>query len=147
MEADTATAPDPAGAEEAKDCVVRFPLGLLGFEHVKEYLLVAHPDETPCFRLQMMDGPALSFVVVDPWLVVPEYRPDIAAEDARFLGLEESADAQLMAIVTLRGDGAATVNLRGPIVLNRHTLMARQVILANASEYSVQHPLPAAQVD
>ena len=42
----------------------------------------------------------------------------------------------------MRGPQQATVNLKGPIVLNRRTLVAKQVIPLNAPEYSVAHPLP-----
>ena len=31
---------------------------------------------------------------------------------------------------------------QGPIVINRFNLIGKQVILANAADYSVQHPLP-----
>ena len=34
-----------------------------------------------------------------------------------------------------------TVNLVGPIVVNRHTLIGKQVILANFDQYSAQHVL------
>jgi flagellar assembly factor FliW len=33
------------------------------------------------------------------------------------------------------------VNLKGPIVVNRHTLVAKQVVPHNAADYSVRHPL------
>ena len=46
-------------------------------------------------------------------------------------------------IVTLRGAAPATVNLKGPIVINRHTNLARQVVLNNAADYSVRHPIVA----
>jgi flagellar assembly factor FliW len=32
--------------------------------------------------------------------------------------------------------------LKGPVVINRNTGVAKQVVIANAVEYSVQHPLP-----
>jgi len=35
------------------------------------------------------------------------------------------------------------VNLKGPIVINRRTLIGKQVILNNASRYSLHHPLAA----
>jgi flagellar assembly factor FliW len=58
--------------------------------------------------------------------------------------LKAPNDALLFNIVTLRGPSRATLNLKGPIVINRHTHMGKQVILANASNYSVEHPLPVA---
>jgi flagellar assembly factor FliW len=50
----------------------------------------------------------------------------------------------LIGIVTVHDERRATVNLKGPIVINRHTRVAKQVIIANAASYSVTHPLPVA---
>ena len=73
---------------------------------------------------------------------VPDYEPDVATEDVEFLELSSPEDALLFNIVTLRGDGRATVNLKGPIVVNRYTLKGKQVVLTNAARYALQHPLP-----
>jgi len=35
--------------------------------------------------------------------------------------------------------------LKGPIVINRHTHIGKQVIITNAADYSVHHPLPVAE--
>jgi flagellar assembly factor FliW len=35
------------------------------------------------------------------------------------------------------------VNLKGPIVINRRTLIGKQVIINNAAQYSLNHPLAA----
>ena len=51
-------------------------------------------------------------------------------------------DAILFNIVTLRGSDPATINLKGPIVINRHTMIGKQVIPNNAAAYSLHHPLP-----
>jgi flagellar assembly factor FliW len=71
--------------------------------------------------------------------------PDLSPEDVKFLALESPDDALLLNIVTLRPRGRATVNLKGPVVINRFTLVGKQVVLANAADYSVQHPLPTVQ--
>ncbi|MEJ0091179.1 MAG: motility-associated protein [Limisphaerales bacterium] len=51
------------------------------------------------------------------------------------------------AVEFLCGALRPTVNLKGPLIINRHTLAGKQVILANANatDYSVQHPLPVAE--
>jgi flagellar assembly factor FliW len=126
---------------------VRFPMGLLGFEHLKNYLLVTNPGEEPFFWLQVRDKEALAFVVINPFLVAPEYQPDLPQADVDFLGIEDPNDAALFNIVTLHPAGRATVNLKGPIVVNRHTLIGKQVVLANAAEYGVEHPLPVTEVN
>lgn len=123
---------------------VRFPAGLLGFEQIKDYLLVANPAEHPFVWLKVATDAGLAFVVVDPFIVAPDYHPDIPPADVAFLGLKSADDAMLLAIVTIHGNGQATMNLKGPIVINRHTHTAKQVIITNAANYSVQHALPVA---
>jgi flagellar assembly factor FliW len=123
---------------------VRVPMGLLGFEQIKDYLLVVNPGEEPFAWLRVEDNAALAFVVIDPFVVLPDYNPDIPPADVEFLGLKNANDALLLGIVTVHGTGQATVNLKGPVVINRHTHTAKQVIITNAAKYSVQHPLPVA---
>lgn len=122
--------------------IVRIPSGLLGFEQIKEYVLLVRPNEQPFAWLQVNDNAALAFVVVDPFIAKPDYQPDIPVLDVEFLGLKKSEDALLLCIVTVHNSRRATVNLKGPIVINRHTHIGKQVILTNAGDYSVQHPLP-----
>ena len=124
------------------ETVIHLPSGLLGFEKCKKYLLLSNANEEPFHWFQVVDDPAITFLVVSPFQVLPNYRPDLPADDVRFLQLERPEDALLLSIVSLRPDGRSTVNLKGPIVVNRFTLIGKQSILSNAAEYSVQHPLP-----
>ena len=121
---------------------VHLPMGLLGFEQIKDYVLVSNVGEEPFFWLKVEDSSALAFVVVDPFLILPDYRPDIPQVDVEFLGLQKPEDACVLGIVTVHGPTHATINLKGPVVMNRHTRIGKQVIIANAAHYSVQQPLP-----
>ena len=123
-------------------CDVRLPMGLLGFEQMKDYLLIAKPGEEPFRWLQVKGNVSLAFVVVEPFLVVPDYQPDIPEADVELLGLSSPDEAVLYNIVTVHGGGSATVNLKGPIVINRTTGVGKQVVIANAVDYSVRQPLP-----
>jgi flagellar assembly factor FliW len=122
--------------------VIEFPDGLLGFEHVKKYVLLAQPQEAPFMWLRMIENADKRFLVVSPFQIMPDYQPDISSEDVRFLGLTGPDDALVVNIVTIRPNRPATVNLKGPIVINRHTLVAKQVIPNNAAKFNVNHPLP-----
>lgn len=126
---------------ECKQTLLCFPVGLLGFEQVKRYVLQADPSEAPFAWLQMAEEPNLSFVVILAGHVMETYHPEVSRDDAEFLGLSTAEDGMLLAIVTLHEDGRATANLKGPLVVNRHTLVAKQVLPANAAAYSSQHPL------
>jgi flagellar assembly factor FliW len=124
---------------------ILFPLGILGFEQIKNYALLADPAEKPFAWLRVTENNSLAFVVIDPFIVLPDYKPDIPRSDVDFLGLKDANDALLLGIVTIHGHNRATMNLKGPIVINRHTHTGKQVIIANATDYSVQHPLPVAE--
>lgn len=120
---------------------LQFPAGLLGFEQIKQFILLSNENEAPFSWLQVENDPSLAFLVVPPFEILPTYAPDISTEDAAFLKLNGPGDALLFNIVTLRRNGEASVNLKGPIVVNRHTLVAKQVVPHNAADFSVRHPL------
>jgi flagellar assembly factor FliW len=138
----TAELIEPESHGVKRENIVQLPLGLLGFEQVKNYVLMTNPGEEPFMWLQMVDNIRQAFLVVSPFLTMPGYQPDISDEDVEFLGLANPADAIVVNIVTLRGAGQATVNLKGPIIINRHTLIGKQVIPNNVAQYPLRHPLP-----
>lgn len=140
----SATINETAASPAPSVCDIRLPMGLLGFEQMKDYLLIINAAEEPFRWLQVKDNPSLAFVVIDPFLAMPDYSPDIPQADVEFLGLSSPDQAALFNIVTLHGQ-RATLNLKGPIVINRNTGIGKQVVLANAAEFSVQHPLPVAE--
>lgn len=130
---------EPAVAAAASN--VRLPMGLLGFERMKDYFLIANPEEEPFGWLKAKGDASIAFVVLNPFLIVPEYHPDIPQGDVEFLGLKSAEDAMVLNIVTVHKHGQATMNLKGPIVINRNTGVGKQVVIANGADYSVQHPL------
>jgi flagellar assembly factor FliW len=130
----------PAGVRSKR--LIQMPLGLLGFEKFKRYALVSQPAEAPFHWLRILDGPKLAFLAMSPFLVQPGYAPEISPEDSQFLELQTPKEALFLNIVTVRSHRQATVNLKGPIVLNTRTLRAKQVIPLNASEFSVAQSLP-----
>jgi flagellar assembly factor FliW len=94
--------------------------------------------------LRAVDDPDVGFVVVPPWVFYPDYEFDLDDASAERLGLSVADDAIVLAVVTLRDrPEEATLNLLGPIVVNRHTHDAAQVVLPTSS-YSVRAPLAVA---
>ena len=138
----TAVATEPVDFAAPSGNTIQFPLGLLGFEGVKQFGLLADPAEDPFLWLEMLDDSNRGFLIVPPSAVLPDYQPDLSPDDVAFLELDDPSDALLFNIVTLRPRQAATVNLKGPLVVNRHTLVGKQVIPLNVASYPVQFPLP-----
>lgn len=141
---ETITCPQPPPVRHSPHGSVRLPLGLLGFEHFKRFRLIGQPAEAPFLWLRVETEPALAFLVVPPATVLGEYQPELSGDDVRFLALQQPADALVLNIVTVRPGHNATVNLKGPLVINARTRVGKQVVPLNAADYSVQHPLSTA---
>jgi flagellar assembly factor FliW len=120
---------------------LRFPCGLLGFEQVKEFKLHAFSDLHPFLWLEAVNGDGLCFLVVPPSYVVESYQLELSDEDTAFLSLANPNDALVLNIATFHPDSSMTINLKGPIIYNRFTNVARQIVPKNASALSIKHPL------
>jgi flagellar assembly factor FliW len=122
---------------------IAFPAGVIGFPDFKEAEILYKEDELPFMRLTGGGKDRLSFVIVDPANVLRDYEVEISDADTEELDIKSPEDATIFVIAALhRGKTSRiTVNLVGPIVVNRKTLVARQVILANSHKYSAQHLL------
>jgi flagellar assembly factor FliW len=123
--------------------VIHMPSGLLGFETLKRFVLLSNEGEAPFSWFQVIGDTSIAFLVLSPFEALPDYKPEISDEDAAYLELKKPEEALIYNIVTLR-PGNATINLKGPIVINRFTMRGKQVVLQNASKWSVRHPLPLA---
>jgi flagellar assembly factor FliW len=87
-----------------------------------------------------VEGPQADFLVIDPRRVLPNYRCELS--DADRLQLAAGAETVLLwlALVTIETDGAITVNLRAPIVVNPERMIGKQVI-PHDSIYPLRHVL------
>lgn len=138
------TESSPPETDQVSDHTIDLPYGLIGFAGYTRAELRELPDQPP-FLWMTLSGPAgiVNFVVVEPVGGIPGYEPELFDADAGALDLVDPADAQILAIVSLqpRAPLSATVNLIGPIVVNRRTRLGRQLVIANNSRYSARHPL------
>ena len=123
---------------------ITLPQGIIGFGTYRRAELLYLPDHLP-FLWMKLHGPTdhLHFIVIEPGGIVPGYEPEIFDEDAEQLGITNAANAMVLNIVTLRRQNPveATVNLIGPIVINRQTRTGRQLVISNYSRYSAHHAL------
>ena len=120
------------------------PSGLIGFEEYQQAELLYQADHLPFLWLKIT-GPTdfLHFVVIEPGGLVPGYEPELFEDHAMKLDLNNPAEAMILNIVTLQRQNPleATVNLVGPIVINRRTRVGRQLVISNYSRYSAHHSL------
>ena len=123
---------------------ILLPHGIIGFATYKRAELVYLPNHLPFLWMKMFcPTDHLHFIVIEPGGLVPGYEPELFESDAEDLDLRAPTEAMILNIVTLRRPEPveATVNLIGPIVVNRRTRLARQLVISNYSRYSAHHPL------
>ncbi|NOY60359.1 MAG: flagellar assembly protein FliW [Calditrichaeota bacterium] len=126
-----------------EDEVILFPEGLIGFENNRKFIIKTKDGFEPFHWLLCLDEPDLLFPVIDPFLIMKDYRPRPSGSELQSVGIENSRDARFLAVVTVgQTVDQVSVNLRGPIVINKSRNLGKQIILME-SQYLVKHPIKA----
>lgn len=120
--------------------MLHFPVGVPGFEQCRRFVVLSSVAMAPVQCLHAVDGPPASFLVVDPRLVLEDYRCVLSGPDKERLGVVGDEPLLWLAIVTVQEDQAASVNLRAPIVINPARMLGFQVVPYD-SLYPVKFPL------
>ncbi len=114
-----------------------FPSGLIGFEHLKQYVIVASPELEPLRWVLAVEDPTIGLPVLLPWYVIPHYElPAEYADPQRFV--------PLVVVAIMPESGTVVVNLKAPIILDLQKRQGQQVILPG-DRYSATHPLGSVQ--
>lgn len=126
--------------EVAHESTLTFPAGVLGFPEAREFTLVA-TSRAGFYWLQSLEYDALTFLVIDPFLHLPDFSIDVPDEEMGILGVDAS-EIVVLGIVTLPPgpDDPLTVNLQGPLVINSNKGLGKQLILGD-SAYGLRHAL------
>jgi flagellar assembly factor FliW len=133
-----------ADLEPARAHEFTLPNGIIGFTDYTRAELLYLPDHLPFLWLKLHSATdSVHFIVIEPAGLISGYEPELFDEDAAGLELTGAAEAMLLNIVSMQNQRPleATVNLVGPIVVNRRTRLGRQLVVANYSRYSAHHPL------
>ncbi len=112
---------------------IHFPAGILGFENLKNYVLLDALQQ-PFYWLQSMDVQEIAFVLIEPYIFRPDYSPDVSQSELEEIQLTpDSTDEMLVfTIVTIPDEQRdMTANLQGPILINRNLHIGRQCISEN----------------
>jgi flagellar assembly factor FliW len=114
--------------EELKVITMAGPI--LGFEQLERYILIIPDEEKLFWWLQSVEDGSIGFVVANPFVMKPDYEPEISEDTARMLQIERPEDAVVLTIVTIRKDPLkVTLNLKAPLVINPITKRGGQVVL------------------
>ena len=120
---------------------IHLPDGLLGIPEWKRFVLQIIDELTPVMLLASQDALMVSFPLVDPLLIDPDYKPVLSVEDKAYFGVEKEEELVWFAILNVQNEpDGVTANLMAPIVTTTTGVRARQVLL-EGSPYRTAHPI------
>ncbi len=121
--------------------MLTFTSGIIGFPSATRYVVLDHDREVPFKWLQSVDQGELAFVIMDPTLFKPDYRVTVEPDELEELGMSEGDELITFVILTIPSSDPhrITANLQGPVVVNRRTRLAKQLILRE--ELTTRYPV------
>ena len=126
--------------EIKKQNIIRFADGIPAFEDEHEFVVLPYEEGTPYMFLQSMMTPELAFLMTDPFVFFPDYSFELDDENMEKLAINSMDDVLVCTLISVPRSGVAdmTTNLLAPVVINRHTMQARQIVLEK-TQYTTKH--------
>ncbi len=123
------------------EATLHFPEGMIGFEYLRDFIVMPNEKAGPLFWIQSVNDPMIAFVLTDPTNFFLDYRvvPDRAEKEK--LGIGEDDECFALSVVTVGEDRSVTLNLAAPLLFSPATNRALQVVL-EAGNYETKTPLP-----
>jgi len=116
---------------------------ILGCESLRRFCLIEVDDLKPLLWLQSTENPGVSFLVMNPVLLVPGYCIEINPNEIAELEVTDVKAVETYVVVTVpENPDEISVNLQGPILINTENNRAKQMVLVN-SDYPVQYRVAA----
>lgn len=116
-----------------------FPQGLIGMESLRQWALIADPQNPSVAWLQSASRGDRALPVVCPRIFFPDYRVHVQRRHLASLHLR--ADAEIYVVTTVAGHvGKLTTNLRAPVLINLDRRLGCQLITDN--DQPLRQPLP-----
>jgi flagellar assembly factor FliW len=120
--------------------LIQFDEGLIGFYDCKSFLLIEREDIAPFLWLQSTERPDVGFLVIDPALVVHDFKAIIPNREWESLGVASNSGLVLITCSVGSKNAASTGNLQAPLLVNYQTKAGKQIILTETGLTS-RHPL------
>lgn len=122
-----------------RDDIYTMPEGMLGFSSLRQYIIMDHHNNSFFKWLQSVEKPDLAFVIANPAIFMPDYGFEISQSDIDLIRIENENDCIVaVTLVIPKNPEMITANLKGPIVFNVKSRLAKQIVLAD-SEYTVDY--------
>jgi flagellar assembly factor FliW len=130
--------------EVKEDKIVTMIRSMPGFPGRKRFVMLNRKESLPFLWYQSVDEPQLAFVLIDPYIFVPEYEIELnhAIDEVAWDDMNDPADLAVFVVVnTSKGDPEKmTANLIAPLLINTRRLEGFQMIIQDRP-YSLRHPI------
>ena len=126
--------------------VLHFPEGVIGFEELRDFVVMPNQKEGPLFWIQSVEDPQVAFVLSDPTNFFLDYKVVPDSRERTKLGIAAEDEVYNLVVVTVHRDRTITFNLQAPILYAPKENRALQVILDNG-QYQSRTPLPVVEKD
>ena len=126
----------------AEDKIIKFNQGIPGFEEERDFAIIPYDEKSPFLFLQSLSQGDLAFLIINPFLIFPDYEFEIDDLSIEELQVKQSEEMLTYTIITMT-DGdikKMTTNLIAPLIINKSNNLAKQVVLEK-SNYTTKHSL------
>ncbi len=127
--------------EVQKDDLFTFPEGLLGFQDLRNFVLLDDPNDDIFAWLQSCELSSIAFPILEPEIFGHNYHSKLTKSEIEFLKLKADQNPVFMNIITIPDDPTQmTANIKAPIVINQNEKIARQCVLQD-NTYAIREPI------
>ncbi len=110
--------------------ILTFNEGLLGFQDLRQFVLLDDPNDDIFAWLQSCELPSIAFPVLEPEIFGHKYAVGLNRTDSESLKLQAGQAPAYLNIITIPDDATEmTANIKAPIVINVEQRIARQCVL------------------
>lgn len=121
--------------------VITFPEGLLGFNELRQFVLLDDPSDEIFAWLQSCEEPGIAFPVLEPELFASQYSISLTKHDLELLKSNNNDGVRYFSIITIPQDPTQmTANLKAPIAINVSKRLARQCVLQD-NALAIREPI------
>lgn len=126
----------------ATEDLFHFPEGLIGFEQLQRWVLLADAQNDAVGWLQSVLNADVAIAVVSPRRFVPNYRVRVSQSSLDALELGDQ-DSTFVLNVVARNANGLTLNLKSPILINLDRRLGSQVLTTDDQpvQWDLQTPL------
>ena len=121
--------------------VLTFNEGLLGFQDLRQFVLLDDPNDVIFAWLQSCELPSVAFPVLEPELFGQKYNVNLNRTDLESLKMQIGQVPAYLSIITIPNDPTQmTANVKAPIVINLEQKIARQCVLQD-NNLAIKEPI------